>query len=154
MAEGWASYATDLMADAGLLTPLERFAHEAARASQCARAVVDVRLHQGRFTLDEAVAFYRETAGMSVEAALGDAVERSMFPGGGVGELMGRDTIHHLRDEVMAIQGSDFSMKAFHDRFLSRGSIPVTLIAKDMLVWARGEGPVRRDGEGSTGGPV
>jgi len=153
MAEGWASYATDLMADAGLLTPLERFAHEAARASQCARAVVDVRLHQGRFTLDEAVAFYQETAGMSMEAALGDAVERSMFPGGGVGALMGRDTIHHLRDEVMAVQGSDFSMKAFHDRFLSRGSVPVTLIAKDMLVWARGEGPLRRDGEGSTGRP-
>ena len=153
MAEGWACYATDLMADAGLLTPLERFAEEAGRARMCARAVVDVRLHQGRFTLEEAVTFYQEAAGMPPEAAHGEAVKNSMFPGAAVIYLMGRDTIHHLRDEVMAIQGSNFSMKAFHDRFLSYGSIPVTLIAKDMLAWARGEEPARRDGRGSTGGP-
>lgn len=153
MAEGWACYATDLMADAGFLTPLERFAEEAGRARMCARAVVDVRLHQGRFTLEEATTFYQEAAGMTPEAAHDEAVKNSMFPGAAVIYLMGRDTIHHLRDEVMTIQGSDFSLKAFHDRFLSYGSIPVTLIAKDMLPWARGSEDIQRDERGSTGGP-
>ena len=150
MARGWASYATDVMVEAGFLTPLERFAHEAGRARTCARALVDVRLHLGRFTLDEASSFYQEAAGMTPEEAHSQAVQNSMFPGTGLIDLMGRDTIHHLRDEVMAIQGSDFSLKAFHDRFLSYGSIPVTLIAKDMLVWARGAEEVRRD-EGRPG---
>jgi len=149
MARGWASYATDVMVDAGFLTPLERFAHEAGRARMCARALVDVRLHQGRLTLEEASGLYQEAAGMSPEAAHREAVENSMFPGAAVIALMGRDTIHHLRDGVVALQGSDFSLKAFHDRLLSYGSIPVTLIAKDMLVWARGAEEVRRD----QGGP-
>src|SRR5262249_7123665 len=63
MAEGWACYATDLMAEAGFLTPLERYAERHTRVRMCARAVVDVRLHQGRLSLEAAADYYRADAG-------------------------------------------------------------------------------------------
>jgi hypothetical protein len=132
MAEGWAVYATDLIAETGFLTPLEIYAESQSRRRFCARAVVDVRLHQGRFTLDDAARYYQERAGMSPGAARSEATKNSMFPGSAVIYLLGSDRIHRLRRELSARQGNAFNLKRFHDRFLSYGSIPVELIAQEM----------------------
>ena len=132
MAEGWACYATDLMSEAGFLTPLERYAELQGRARMCARAIVDVRLHEGRWTLEHAARFYEEHALMPPAAAMAEAVKNSMFPGASVMYLMGRDAIHRLREDMVAIEGRHFSLKRFHDTFLSHGSIPVSLIATAM----------------------
>ena len=133
MAEGWACYATDLMAEVGALTPLERVAELGGRARMCARAVVDVELHTGRMTLDEATSYYREHAAMPQSAARSEAVKNSMFPGAALMYLMGTDGVHDLRAQTADREGSTFSLRDFHDRFLTHGSIPVALIADLML---------------------
>ncbi|GMV05092.1 MAG: hypothetical protein AMXMBFR53_13720 [Gemmatimonadota bacterium] len=133
MAEGWACYATDLVAEHGGLTPLEAYAEHRSRARMACRAVVDVELHRGRMTLDEATAFYREHAGMGEGAARGEVVKNSMFPGGAVMYLAGTDGIHALRHRMSALQGSAFRLRRFHDAFLSHGSLPVSLVAESML---------------------
>jgi hypothetical protein len=142
MAEGWAVYATDLMCDTDFVTPLEKYAEYQTRRRMCARAVVDVRLHvpgtsraragPGNYTLEEASRYYQEQAGMSPAAALGEAVKNSMFPGAAVMYVLGRDRIHTLRRELSARLGGRFSLRQFHDQFLSYGSIPVTLAATEM----------------------
>ena len=132
MAEGWACYATDLMEEAGFLTPLESYAEVQSRRRMAARAIVDVKLHSGEFSLDEAAAFYERAAAMPLAAAHGEAVKNSMFPGAAMMYLFGMDHIHELRRELSALQGDDFDLAQFHDRFLSYGSIPVSLIGADM----------------------
>jgi uncharacterized protein (DUF885 family) len=132
MAEGWACYATGLMGEAGFLTPLELYAEHQSRRRMSARAIVDVRLHQGRISLEEAVRFYEERAGMSQGAAHGEAVKNSMFPGGAMMYLIPTDRIRALRQEMAHRWGSAFSLRRFHDEFLSYGAIPVALIASEM----------------------
>ncbi len=132
MAEGWACYATDLMGEVGALTPLERYAERFSRLRMCARAIVDVELHHGRMTLDAAAAFYREKAGMSGSAAEAEAVKNSMFPAAAIIYLVGSDMIHELRADLTRTLGSDFSLRRFHDAFLSYGSIPVRVISDEM----------------------
>lgn len=132
MAEGWACYATTLMGEAGFLTPLESFSELQTDLRMCARAIVDVRLHQGALTLDAAADFYAQNTGMSRAASYGEAVKNSMFPGAAMMYLVGRDAILDLRRDLAAAQGSAFNLKAFHDRFLSFGSIPVALAAAAM----------------------
>jgi hypothetical protein len=132
MAEGWACYATDLMAEAGGLTPLEEFAEHRGRVRMCARAIVDVEFHHGRMTLDQAAAFYEETAGMSRAASAAEAVKNSMFPAAALIYLVGADLIHELRSDLMAKLGDRFALQSFHDAFLSYGSLPVALIAREM----------------------
>lgn len=132
MAEGWACYATTLMGEAGFLTPLETFSELQTDLRMAARSYVDVRLHQGRMTLDEAAAFYMAQTGMSREASMGEAVKNSMFPGAAVIYLMGRDLILQVRDELRQELGEGFSLRWFHDRFLSYGSVPVALAADAM----------------------
>ena len=132
MAEGWATYATDLINEFGGLSPLEAYAQRQSRARMCARAVVDIRLHQGRFSLDEGTEYYERRALMSPAAARSEAVKNSMFPGAAIMYLTGNDAIHDLRADMTQRKGSDFELGAFHDEFLSYGSIPVALISADM----------------------
>jgi uncharacterized protein (DUF885 family) len=132
MAEGWACYATDLMGEAGFLTPLERYAEAQSRRRMAARAIVDVKLHYGEFTLEQAADFYAQRAAMSTSAARGEAVKNSMFPGGAMMYLYGTDMIHALRRDLAAQTGSDFNLAQFHDHFLAYGSIPVALISAEM----------------------
>ena len=132
MAEGWACYATGLMSEFGFLTPLEQYSEYQSRRRMCARAIVDVRLHQEQFTFDEAVRFYQEKADMSPASARGETVKNSMFPGGAMMYIVGQDGILSFREEMKTAKGSDFNLRAFHDEFLSYGAIPVPLISADM----------------------
>jgi uncharacterized protein (DUF885 family) len=70
---------------------------------------------------------------MGWDAAWGEAVKNSMFPGAAVIYLLGTDAIHRLRRELSARKGPGFTLRAFHDEFLSFGSIPVSLIAEEMM---------------------
>jgi Bacterial protein of unknown function (DUF885) len=138
MAEGWACYATELMDEVGFLTPLERLALRHGRLRMAARALVDVRLHHGDWTLDAAAAFYQARVGMTEAAARAEAVKNSMFPATALMYLMGTDTIHRLRQDLARRPG--FELAAFHDRLLSFGSIPVPLAAAALLTDGRAGG--------------
>jgi hypothetical protein len=132
LAEGWACYATDLAEEAGFLSAAERRAHCHSRLRMAARAVVDIRLHQGRFSLAEAARFYRERVGMSDSAAAAEATKNSLFPATACMYLAGWDAIWRVRREQRAREGAHFSLRAFHDRLLSFGSVPVSLVAEQM----------------------
>jgi len=133
MAEGWACYATDLMAEAGGLSAREIYAEYQTRTRMCARAIVDNRLHQGRFSFTQAVDFYVQNAAMTRDSAIYETTRNSMYPGSAVMYLSGCDAIHELRKTLSTHHGSRFSLRDFHDQFLSYGSIPVALIARAML---------------------
>jgi uncharacterized protein (DUF885 family) len=130
MAEGWACYATDLMDEVGFLTPEESVAEQHTRARLLARAVVDIGLHEGSLSFDEAVAVYRDRIGMSPEAARAETCKNSMFPGTALMYWLGTDTLHTLRRERERAEGERFSLRAFHDRVLGYGSIPLPLVAR------------------------
>jgi hypothetical protein len=128
MAEGWACYATDLMDDIGFLSADESIAQQHTRARQLARAVVDLGLHTGSMTFDEALALYRDRVGMSPEAARGEVCKSSMFPATAIMYWLGTEGVHRLRRARERSDGAAFSLRGFHDRVLSFGSIPVALL--------------------------
>ncbi len=133
LAEGWACYVCDLMEEIGFLTPLEQIAQQHTRVRIAARAVADLSLHTGRLTLAGTAELYHTRAHMTAAAARAEAVRNSMYPGTAVMYWLGTRGLHRLRVDVWARQGSAFSMRAFHDRVLKHGAIPVTLIARLML---------------------
>lgn len=125
MAEGWACYATDLMEEAGFFTPAEKMNQEHTRLRMAARAIVDVKLHYGEMSFAEALELYRTHVGMSLDMATKEAARNSMFPGTAMTYLTGTAAIHNLRRHLE----HRMSLREFHDRFLSYGSIPVPMIA-------------------------
>jgi uncharacterized protein (DUF885 family) len=133
LVEGWACYSVELMDAIGYLTPLESLSEKQGRVRMAARAVADVGIHTGAMTIEDAASFYQREALMSPEAAKSEAVKNSMFPGAALMYLIGTDAIRDLRETVREREGAEFSLRAFHDRFLSYGAIPVSLIAQSML---------------------
>jgi Bacterial protein of unknown function (DUF885) len=132
LAEGWACYACDLADEQGFLTSVHSVAQQHTRVRLLARAVADLELHSGRRSLDETAALYRERAAMPADAAMAEAVKNSMFPGAAVMYWLGTRGVHQVRRECRARDGAAFTLRAFHDRFLSYGAIPVPLIARLM----------------------
>ena len=132
MAEGWACYATDLMDEIGFFTPPEQCAHAHGGLRRAARAIVDVRLHRRSMTLEQAAAFYEERVGMAPESARAEAVKNSMFPGTALMYLAGTELLHRLRGDLAMRRSEPFDLRAFHDRVLSYGSVPVALVSRAM----------------------
>jgi hypothetical protein len=132
MAEGWACYATQLMEELDFLSPLERLSEAHSQVRFLARAIIDIELHQGTMTFDEAVRFWSEHVGGTPEAARGEAVKASMFPCTAIIYWLGTGEIVRLRETLERERGNDFSLKAFHDELLDHGSIPVALAARLM----------------------
>ena len=92
-------------------------------------AIVDIELHQGSLDFEGAVAFYANRVGMAPSAARNEACKNSMFPGAAVMYWLGTEGIHRLRADRQRALGPRFSQRAFHDRLLSYGAIPVPMIA-------------------------
>jgi len=132
MAEGWACYATDLMDECGFLTAEERVSEQQTRVRMLARALVDLEFHTGMRSFEEAVALYTAEVGMPASAAHGEAVKNSMFPGTALMYWLGTSQIHALRESERRRLGDAFSLRTFHDTFLSFGAIPVALVARLM----------------------
>ncbi len=114
------------------MTPLEQYAQRHGRLRMAARAICDIRLHRGDWSLEQAAAFYHERVGMPAGAAHAEAVKNSMFPGAALMSLVGTDTIAELRHDLAAREGAAFDLRRFHDRLLSFGSVPVALVAAAM----------------------
>jgi len=66
MIEGWACYVQDLMNEVeSFYTPAERLALKHAELRNAAMCVADIRLHRGRWGLEEMRTFYREAVGIA-----------------------------------------------------------------------------------------
>lgn len=132
MAEGWACYVGDVMEDVGFLTPLERLSRQQSRVRFLARAIVDIELHQSTMMFDDAIGFYVEQVGLSMDVARAETVRNTMFPCTAVMYWLGMQSILDLRAARTKADGEKFSWKSFHDELLGHGAIPVPLIARMM----------------------
>jgi uncharacterized protein (DUF885 family) len=130
MAEGWACYATDLMEELGFLTADECIAEQQSRVRMLARAVVDIELHTGVRSFDEAAAFYHTQVGMPQAAAEGEAVKNSMFPGTGLMYWFGTQEVHAARQDATLRWGNTFTLRRFHDAFLGMGALPAAMVRR------------------------
>jgi uncharacterized protein (DUF885 family) len=128
--EGWALYCEQMMYDQGFYGDDRRSYLKVLRGIifRAARIVVDVKLHTGQMTRDEAVAWM--AAKLNTDTTwIGIEVDRyTLTPTIPMSYLIGKEGIMKLRDAVRIQQGENFDLKEFHDRLLSFGSFPPSLI--------------------------
>jgi len=158
-AEGWALYAERLMAEpqrgapGGFYTPEERLYQIKGELLRAARVRIDTGIHTGRMTFDQAVAYFTANVELlpdACEAAGSDPVPSascasarraiyrySKWPTQAITYHLGKRDILDLRDRVRQIQGDRFSLRAFHEMFLSVGTIPAGYVRDRILEGAR-----------------
>jgi uncharacterized protein (DUF885 family) len=131
--EGWALYAEFLGQEMGLYeTPLERFGRASYEMWRACRLVVDTGVHAFGWSRERAQAYLRGHTSLS-EHELVNEVDRYIgWPGQAVSYKMGELRIRALRSRLEAAAGSAFDLRAFHDRLLALGPVPLPALEREL----------------------
>ncbi|WP_315386175.1 DUF885 domain-containing protein [uncultured Stenotrophomonas sp.] len=145
--EGWALYAEQLMAEAGVYKddPAGDIGRLQAEMFRSVRLVLDTGLHRKRWTPEQAVAYMQEKTGMK-ESDVRIEVNRYLVqPGQASSYKMGQLRLLALREKARKALGPRFDIRAFHDLVLGNGAMPMTVVEQAVDGWiASGGGDPRR----------
>lgn len=132
--EGWAHYCEQMMVDEGLGSgDLKlRLAQLHDALLRCCRYLVAIKMHTDKMSVEEATDFFvregfQERANGEREAKRGTSDPTYLV------YTLGKLQIIALRDEYKKLKGPGYSLKAFHDAFLSTGCPPVKLVRAELL---------------------
>ena len=128
--EGWALYGEEMLLRSGLY-PENSAAHgQILRLSRyrSARIGVDVNLHTGRWTFEQAVKYFMEAGGLDREAAEGEAAGAASDPTQKIWYITGKWQIMNLLGRYRELQGANFRLGQFHDDLIKNGSLPLSVV--------------------------
>ncbi|MFN2549570.1 MAG: DUF885 domain-containing protein [Myxococcales bacterium] len=133
--EGWALYGEEMLSRQGLYPEGSAGQAQVLRLSRyrAARIGVDVNLHTGKWSFEEAVRYFMDAGGLDREAAEGEAAGAAASPLQKIAYITGKWQIMGLLGRYRDRRGASFRLGAFHDELLSYGSLPVSVIEWLML---------------------
>ncbi|MEO7174775.1 MAG: DUF885 domain-containing protein [Saprospiraceae bacterium] len=134
--EGWALYTESLGKELGIYTDPYQYAGALGdEIHRAIRLVVDVAMHTGKMTREEAIKYSMENEAID-EAGATSEIERYMaLPAQALSYKIGALKIQELRNKYQQELGSKFSLAAFHDEFLKDGCMPLEITEKKMDEW-------------------
>jgi len=141
LSQAWSFYLEKLLPDegyyddkldyiTGLKTHMGRLQ---MRMWRIQRIITKVRMAMGDMTFDEAVMVYIDEIGMEPTNSFIEVQRDSQSPSPPGREIIGELEILRLRDEYQRRMGRHYSMKRFHDTFLTYGPIPFKQIERLMF---------------------
>lgn len=132
--EGWAHYTEQMMLDEnyGGGDPRIRLAQLQDALLRAARFVVALRMHTQNMTVEQATEFFHRDGFQTRKVAEMEALRGTQDPMYLV-YTYGKLEILGLREKLRAQQGNAFSLRRFHDEFLSYGQAPLKLVRDAML---------------------
>jgi uncharacterized protein (DUF885 family) len=138
--EGWALYAERVADEMGLYTSdLDRMGLLSNDALRAARLVVDPGIHALGWSRQQAIDYMVAHTAQS-RAFVESEVDRYIItPGQATAYMIGRIEIERLRAEAEQRLGKRFDIRAFHDRVLEDGSVPLGLLRANIERWLAGQ---------------
>ena len=133
--EGWALYGEEMLMRTGLYPINSASQVQVLRLSRyrSARIGVDVNLHTGRWTFEQAVKYFMEAGGLDREAAEGEAAGAAASPTQKITYITGKWQIMRLLGKYRDRAGKDFRLGQFHDDLIRNGSLPLSIVEWIML---------------------
>eukprot|EP01128_Nolandella_sp_AFSM9_P005832 TRINITY_DN2904_c0_g1_i1.p1 TRINITY_DN2904_c0_g1~~TRINITY_DN2904_c0_g1_i1.p1 ORF type:complete len:636 (+),score=150.68 TRINITY_DN2904_c0_g1_i1:30-1910(+) len=131
--EGWALYSESLGEEVGyydedVVLHFGRYVDEIFRA---VRLVVDTGMHTGNMTRQEAIDYMSEKTGLGASDVKSEIDRYIAWPGQALGYKLGELTIKDIRkniSEAFATMNETFDLREFHDRLITNGAMPLTLL--------------------------
>ena len=135
--EGWGMYSEQMMREQGFdAGPAFRTAMYTDAIWRSCRIILDVRMHRGELTEDEATDFLVEHTSFETANARAEVRRYTHTPGYQLSYLLGKVLILGLREDEKRRLGPAFSLRDFHDTLLRNGSLPISFHRRLL----RGEG--------------
>jgi uncharacterized protein (DUF885 family) len=125
--EGWGMYSELMMREHGFdAGPAFRVVMHTDAIWRACRIILDIRLHRGELSVEEAIDFLVEQTSFertNAEAEVKWYTYRPTYP---LSYLLGRTLLLGLRADEQGRLGERFSLKAFHDTLMRNGSVPIS----------------------------
>ena len=135
--EGWGMYSEQMMREEGFdAGPAFRTAMYTDAVWRACRIILDIKMHRGQISEDDATDFLVEHTAFETANARAEVRRYTYTPGYQLSYLLGKVLILGLREEERRRLGAGFSLKAFHDTLLRNGSLPISFHRRLL----RGEG--------------
>jgi uncharacterized protein (DUF885 family) len=145
--EGWGLFTEELMYEVGFLKGDDvRLTQLRNRLWRAARVILDVSLHTGQMTFEEAVDFLAEKVRFERYAAELEVGMYTAYPTYVLGYLIGMQELMAIRKDWIKEFGEPNPPSEFYDRLLSIGSLPPVLVRESIF----GETSRTPAGEGNT----
>jgi len=134
--EGWALYAEQLAWEAGFQDdPLDNLGRLQAEMFRAVRLVVDTGMHHKRWSREQAIDYMLAHTGMGEKDVTAEIERYLVMPGQALAYKVGMMKILELRERARRELGDAFDIKAFHDRILGHGALPLTLLERVVEAW-------------------
>jgi uncharacterized protein (DUF885 family) len=135
--EGYALYCESLGRELGLYTdPWQQMGALREEIHRAIRLVVDVAMHTGKMTREEAIKYSMDNEAISEENATEEIERYMVWPGQALSYKIGELKIRELREKYSKQLGNRFKLSDFHDEFLKDGCMPLNILEKKMDDWA------------------
>jgi uncharacterized protein (DUF885 family) len=130
--EGWGLYSERLADEMGLYEDeSERLGMLDLQGMRAARLVVDTGIHALGWTRERAIATLEDAGLPTVEATI-ETDRYITMPGQALSYKIGQFEIERQRTAAAEREGAEFSLRAFHDRLLALGSLPLTALRREL----------------------
>jgi uncharacterized protein (DUF885 family) len=134
--EGWALYAESLGYDLGLYQDqFSKFGQLNYDMWRAVRLVVDTGMHQFKWTRDQAIYYFKQNTGKSDQDIQNEVDRYISWPGQALAYKLGQLKIQALRAEAEKALGTSFDIRAFHDKLLGMGALPLSVLETEMRAW-------------------
>jgi len=136
MGEGWAEYAEQLADEMGLYSSdTARFGMLADITLSATLLVVDTGIHAFGWTREQSIDYIREHTHVPLLRAEVGVDRYPVWPAQGLTYGLGRLEIRRLRTLAVRQLGARFDIRAFHDRVLENGAVPLPMLQAMIYRW-------------------
>ncbi|MCK6571220.1 DUF885 domain-containing protein [Myxococcota bacterium] len=134
--EGWALYAEGLADELGLYrTADEKLGQLSYEMWRAVRLVVDAGLHAKGWSREQAIDYLVAKTGHRREESENEIDRYIIWPGQALAYKVGELEIRALRRFAQDALGAQFDLRAFHDRLLAHGAIPLDVARREIEAW-------------------
>jgi len=134
--EGWGLYSEKLGVDMDIYkTPYDHFGRLSYEMWRACRLVIDTGIHAKGWTREQAIKLLEDNSALSTHNIRTEVDRYISWPGQALAYKMGELKILELRARAIEKLGDKFDIRAFHDRVLSAGGVPLNILEQRIDTW-------------------
>ena len=134
--EGWALYSERLGKEIGFYEdPYSNYGRLENEMWRDIRLVIDTGVHDKHWSRDKMVEYFHRYTAMDEPNVQSEVDRYIAWPGQALAYKLGQLEILRLREEAKQKLGSKFDLKAFHDKIVGAGPLPLDVLHSQVEAW-------------------